>query len=195
MALLSIIDENRTTADPGEIREYLLKAGISFERWELAPGLDENAEGDAVLAAYAERIRHVKEEGGYQKVDVIDVYPNTPGLDAMLSKFSTEHWHDEDEIRFILRGRGVYHVHVPSGPVVKLEVEPGDMIRVPRGTLHWFDLCATREIKAIRFFQDPAGWTPHYTESALERQYEPVCFGPNYVPFQGANSTSWLNSK
>ena len=41
-------------------------------------------------------------------------------------------------------------------------------------------MCGEREIKAIRFFQDAAGWAPHYTQSALEKQYEPVCFGPAY---------------
>ena len=53
---------------------------------------------------------------------------------------------------------------------------------MPRGTKHWFDLCAERRIRAIRLFQDPAGWTPHYTESGAEREHEPVCLGPSYLP-------------
>jgi enolase-phosphatase E1 len=110
--------------------------------------------------------------------DVIDVRPETPNLDAMLAKFSREHWHDEDEVRFILEGRGVFHVHPQDGPVFAIEVGPGDLIRVPRGTWHWFDLCADRRIRAIRLFQDPSGWTPHYTGSGAEQGREPVCLGP-----------------
>ena len=110
--------------------------------------------------------------------DVIDVKPETPNLDAMLAKFSREHWHDEDEVRFIVEGRGLFHIHPAEGPVFAIEVEAGDLIRVPRGTHHWFDLCAERRIRAIRLFQDPSGWTPHYTDSGIDQGFQPVCFGP-----------------
>jgi hypothetical protein len=100
----------------------------------------------------------------------------------MLAKFSREHWHDEDEVRFILLGRGLFHVHPPLGPLTAIEVESGDLIRVPRGMWHWFDLCGDRTIRAIRLFQDQSGWKPHYTNSGIDRGYQPVCLGPSYVP-------------
>jgi 1,2-dihydroxy-3-keto-5-methylthiopentene dioxygenase len=188
MAVLTIVDENRTLSNMEEVRQHLAPAGIEYDCWELLPGIDKNSSSEVILETYAEHIERVKQHGGYTKVDVVNVNDATPGLDAMLAKFSTEHWHNEEEVRFIVHGRGVYHVHLPdSDSVAKLEVEAGDMIRVPRGTLHWFDLCVEREIKTIRFFQDPAGWTPYYTNSGLERQYEPVCFGPNYFPAEKAS--------
>jgi len=52
-----------------------------------------------------------------------------------------------------------------------------DRIRVPRGTLHWFDLCWDRQIRAIRLFQDVSGWTPQYTGSGIDARFQPVCFG------------------
>jgi 1,2-dihydroxy-3-keto-5-methylthiopentene dioxygenase len=82
----------------------------------------------------------------------------------------------------VIDGRGVFHVRPPNGPVFAIEVGAGDLIRVPRGTRHWFDLCAERRIRAIRLFQDVAGWTPHYTESGAEGEYQPVCLGPSYLP-------------
>ena len=125
----------------------------------------------------------LKARGGYRTADVIDVRPDTPNLDAMLAKFSREHWHDEDEVRFIIEGRGLFHIHPPNGPVFAIEVEAGDLIRVPRGTHHWFDLCADRRIRAIRLFQDASGWTPHYTDTGVDQGFQPVCFsGPSYVP-------------
>jgi 1,2-dihydroxy-3-keto-5-methylthiopentene dioxygenase len=111
---------------------------------------------------------------------------DTPGLDDMLAKFNIEHYHNEDEIRYIVDGRGVFHVNPQSAPVVAIEVEPGDLIRAPRGTLHWFDLCGDRRIRAIRLFRDVSGWTPHYTHSEIDRKYEPVCWGPSYIPTQTA---------
>ncbi len=180
MAVLTIPEENRVMRDCEEIRRCLAGFGIEYDRWQLSPEINKDSSSEAILEAYAERIDEMQKRGGYAKVDVVNVNSATPGLDAMLAKFSTEHWHDEREVRFIVHGRGVYHVHA-DGRVAKLEVEAGDMISVPRGTLHWFDLCSEREIKAIRFFQDPAGWTPYYTDSTLEKQYQPVCFGESYL--------------
>ena len=125
---------------------------------------------------------------GYVTADVIDVKPETANLEAMLAKFSREHWHDEDEVRFIIHGRGLFHIRPQVGPLTAIEVEAGDLIRVPRGTWHWFDLCADRRIRAIRLFQDPAGWTPHYTDSGVDRNYQPVCLGPSYFPSWSAHS-------
>ncbi|HIA14373.1 MAG TPA: acireductone dioxygenase, partial [Nitrospirales bacterium] len=33
-----------------------------------------------------------------------------------------------------------------------------------------------------RLFQDPAGWTPVYTESGAEHGYVPVCLGLTDIP-------------
>src|SRR5216684_1809455 len=75
--------------------------------------------------------------------------------------------------------------HLASvGPLTAIEVEAGDLMRVPRGTWHWFELCADRRIRAIRLFQNPAGWTPHYTQSGVDKNYQPVCLGPAYIARQ-----------
>ena len=182
MAVVRIPDEGRTVTDDSGVRETLARVGIDYERWQPAHLLPAGAPPDEVLAAYAAEIDRLKEAGGYVTADVIDVSPLMPNLEAMLAKFSREHWHDEDEVRFILRGRGVFHIHPPEGPVLAIEVVPGDLIRVPRGTRHWFDLCAERDIRAIRLFQDASGWTPHYTDSGVDARFEPVCLGPSYIP-------------
>ena len=182
MALVRIPAEGRTVTDEDEVRRTLARVGIDYERWQPAQELPEGASAEAVLAAYAGEVDRLKQSGGYVTADVIDVSPRTPNLDAMLAKFSREHWHDEDEVRFILRGRGVFHIHPLDGPVLAIEVVPGDLIRVPRGTHHWFDLCADRSIRAIRLFQDVSGWTPHYTDSGVDGGFEPVCLGPSYIP-------------
>jgi 1,2-dihydroxy-3-keto-5-methylthiopentene dioxygenase len=182
MAVLSIPDEKKTLREEGEIRDYLAGIGIHYERWEMTHRTGADASADEILSAYAPEIEKLKAQGGYVTADVIDVKPDTVGLDAMLAKFSIEHTHDEDEVRFIVEGRGLFHIHPASSPVVALEVEAGDLIRVPRGTLHWFDLCGERRIRAIRLFQETTGWTPNYTHSGIDRGYEPVCWGPRYIP-------------
>ncbi len=182
MALVRIPEENRTLSDPQEVVAYLSAIGIDCERWEPAHPVTADAPSQEILEAYAPEIEKLKTQGGYATADVIDVKPETPGLEAMLAKFNREHFHDEDEVRFIIEGRGLFYIHPRHGPVCAIEVEAGDLIRVPRGTWHWFDLCRDRRIRAIRLFQDTSGWTPHYTSSGVDKNFQPVCMGPAYFP-------------
>jgi 1,2-dihydroxy-3-keto-5-methylthiopentene dioxygenase len=181
MAIIRVAGEPTTVNAPNPVAAFLARYQIDYERWMPDRPLAANSTADEVLAAYAPEVEALKARGGYLTADVIDVNPQTPNLDAMLAKFSREHWHDEDEVRFIVEGRGLFHIHPPNGPVFAIEVEAGDLIRVPRGTQHWFDLCGERRIRAIRLFQNASGWTPHYTESGIDRGFEPVCFGPAYL--------------
>jgi 1,2-dihydroxy-3-keto-5-methylthiopentene dioxygenase len=177
MAVLTIPEEGRTLTDTLMIAEYLATCGIDYEHLETGLAISTMAAADEILQSYAIEIEELKVRGGYVTADLIDVNDQTPGLDGMLAKFNREHWHDEDEVRFIVDGHGLFHIHPQDRPVVAIMVEAGDLIRVPRGTLHWFDLCSDRQIRAIRLFQDMAGWTPHYSESGMDKNFQPVCFG------------------
>ena len=179
MAVLRFLPENRLVEGEGHIRVELAALGIDYERWSLDRVPPESA-AEAVLAAYHEEIAEMKRRGGYVTADVIDVNPETPNLDTMLAKFDREHAHTEDEVRFILAGRGIFFLHIGE-KVASVEVGPGDMLRVPRGTTHWFTLCEDRRISAIRWFQDTTGWTPHYTSSGVDQGFQPLCFGPAYL--------------
>lgn len=181
MALVRIPGEDAVLREMAEITTFLAAHGIDYEQWTPDRPVEQDATPEMLLTAYGQEIERLKARGGYMTADVIDVRPETPNLEAMLAKFSREHWHDEDEVRFIIEGRGLFHIHPVDGPVFAIEVEAGDLIRVPRGTHHWFDLCADRRIRAIRLFQNQSGWTPHYTESGVDQGFQPICLGPSYV--------------
>jgi 1,2-dihydroxy-3-keto-5-methylthiopentene dioxygenase len=181
MASINIPAEKRTINDPREIASYVAKAGLSYERWEVAGRTAPGADSAAVLKAYAPEIERLKKSGGYVTADVIDVKSDTPNLDAMLAKFNKEHSHAEDEVRFILDGAGLFFIRPAQGPVYAVQVEAGDLLRVPAGTRHWFDLCTDRRIRAIRLFVDPSGWTPQYFDDGVHAQYTAVCWGPRYI--------------
>lgn len=181
MAVLRIPDENLTIVATQLVTLHLAQVGVEYERWKPSHRVATDAPAEEILDAYRDEIATLNQRGGYVAADVIDIRPETPGLDLMLAKFSREHWHDEDEVRFIITGRGIFHFRPQQGRVLVLEVEPGDLIRVPSGTWHWFDLCAERRIRVIRLFQDPAGWTPKYTDSGVDQSYQPACFGAAYL--------------
>ena len=181
MARIRIQDENREISDPQEICEFLKPFGIWYENWDVDGRIGAEATNEDILAAYAPEIDRLKNAGGFVTADVINVSPATPNLDTMLAKFAKEHTHTEDEVRFTVRGSGVFHIHPKNGPVFAIQVESGDLINVPRGTQHWFDLCEDKTIRCIRLFQDTSGWAPHYVESGVHERYSPVCLGPAYV--------------
>ena len=184
MAVINIPAKGITLTGEDAVRDTLSEIGIDYARWENVKHVADDATDDEILDAYSLEIEELKAEGGYVTADVINVVPTTPGLEEMLAKFNREHWHDEDEVRFIVKGHGLFHIAPANGDVLSIEMEAGDMIRVPRGTRHWFNLCGDRTIRAIRLFQDISGWTPHYTESGVDAGYEPVCFGVSYIPSQ-----------
>lgn len=181
MATIRIPSESRLLTDTDEVVSYLTEAGIWHERWPVAGRLEDHFSQDQILAAYAREIEVLKARGGYVTADVINVTPDLPGLQAMLDKFNKEHTHAEDEVRFIVKGSGVFHIHPVGGAVFAIEVGPGDLINVPAGTRHWFDLCVERTICAIRLFRESAGWTPLYTDSEIANGYAPLCLGPSYM--------------
>src|SRR5438128_1238130 len=127
MAVVRIPDENRTLTDTAEITAFLSEMEIDYERWD-CPALSPVMSSEMILASYASEIEALKKRGGYVTADVIDVNDRTPGLDQMLARFNHEHWHNEDEVRFIVEGRGIFHIHRQNDPVVAIEVEAGDLI-------------------------------------------------------------------
>src|SRR5688572_3644242 len=181
MARIRIQDEDREIVESQEIREFLKPFGIWYERWDVEGRIGPEATNEQILEAYAPEVNRLKKAGGFVVADVINVSQATPNLDAMLNKFNKEHTHSEDEVRFTVRGGGVFHIHPPGGPVFAIQVEAGDLINVPCGTQHWFDLCSDRNIRCIRLFKDPSGWSPAYIDNGVHARYEPVCLGPAYV--------------
>ena len=181
MARIRVQDENREITDRKEIREFLKPIGIVYEKWDVEGRVGPEATNEDILDAYAPEIDRLKEQGGFVTADVINVTPETPGLDDMLAKFNKEHTHSEDEVRFTIKGSGLFHIHPDNAPVFAIQVESGDLISVPTGTQHWFDLCDDRTIRCIRLFEDTSGWTPHYVDNPVHENYTPVCMGPAYL--------------
>jgi len=182
MATLRIPAEDKLLLEADSIALFLKDYGIFFEQWPVAGRIGEGASATEILEAYEPEIATLKERGGYITADVIDVTRDTPNLQTMLDRFNKEHTHAVDQVTFIVEVRLLFHIHPPNGPVFAIEVAAGDLINVPAGTKHWFDLCSDRRIRAIRLFREQAGWTPEYTESGVASGYEPLCFGPSYAP-------------
>lgn len=119
------------------------------------------------MDAYQPHLDELTKKRGYVAQDIVQLSPQTPDLDAVLAKFDPEHRHDDDEVRFVLEGEGVFDIRtVPDAKGderwMRVIVEPGDLLVVPKGKHHRFELTETRTIKCVRLFKDPAGWAAIY---------------------------------
>ncbi len=181
MAIVKLPDQHQTITEATDVRDFLQRHGIVFEPWgvERLGGTTSDVPSAEILKAYAPEVKRLQTTGGYVTADIINVLPTTPNLDALLAKFTKEHRHADDEVRFTVHGRGVFSIHDEQARLIfQIEVGPGDLINVPAYTAHWFDLCQERTIQCIRLFKDPSGWTPLYTGRDIADGYPPVCLTP-----------------
>ncbi|MDE2180794.1 MAG: cupin domain-containing protein [candidate division NC10 bacterium] len=173
MATLRLRPDNRPIQAPAEMASLLEGEGLIYRNWDVSKlrgGLRDNyalaeAEKAEILATFKEEVESLKAEGGYVAADIVVLWEKTPDLETLLDKFSREHHHSEDEVRFVVDGHGVFTIRGRSGRYVELTVGPGDLITVPAGTRHWFTLAEDRRIKCIRLFQDPSGWAAIYDDA------------------------------
>lgn len=109
-----------------------------------------------------QEIEAFKKEHGYVTHDVVTATPEVP--EEAFAKFDKPHTHSEDEIRLFVDGSGIFDLRDDDGTWFRFILEKGDMIVVPAGRVHRFEPTWHRRFKAVRIFQDEAGWVPHYVD-------------------------------
>lgn len=154
-----------STTNPDEISAVLGRVGVRFEQWPTRP-LPAHPAPQEVLDLYRDDISRWLGETGYQTVDVVSMHPAHPDREALRKTFLSEHTHGEDEVRFFASGQGLFTLHIGEH-VHEVLCKQGDLISVPAGTPHWFDMGLNPEFVAIRFFNNPDGWVAQYTGSDI----------------------------
>lgn len=153
-----------------DISRELDRVGVRFEQWEASKPVAPGATQEQVIEAYKSDIERLQREHGYQAVDVISLTPDHPDRAALRQKFLNEHTHSEDEVRFFVAGRGLFTLHI-GGKVYEVLCEKGDLIGVPDGTPHWFDMSESPYFIAIRLFTNKEGWVANFTGSDIAQTF------------------------
>ncbi|WP_430390415.1 1,2-dihydroxy-3-keto-5-methylthiopentene dioxygenase [Dyella sp. 20L07] len=156
--------------DHAEIARELGKVGVRFEQWEASQPIAPGASQDEVIAAYRTDIDRLMAEEGYQAVDVISLTPDHPDRATLRQKFLSEHIHSEDEVRFFVAGAGQFTLHI-GDKVYDVLCEQGDLIGVPDGTRHWFDMSEAPYFVAIRLFTNKDGWVAQFTGEDIATRF------------------------
>ena len=161
---------NFLTSDDALIQDACTRAGIHIGSWSL----DDLAhvEGDAILAssdvqqlaldAVKTPLKKLKSQFTYQYEDIVGLTPQTPNLAGILKAFRPEHHHEDDEVRVILHGAGIFGFVPKIGDAFELMVQKGDWIVVPALTRHYFYLTDEQTIIALRVFKDSPKWEAIY---------------------------------
>jgi 1,2-dihydroxy-3-keto-5-methylthiopentene dioxygenase len=159
-----------------DIERHLAALGVRFERWEAHAQLTDESTLEEILAAYAPDIERLKREQGYLSVDVVRFKrppydPRWPEkAHAARTKFLDEHTHAEDEVRFFVEGSGAFYLRI-DGHVTVVLCERGDLISVPAGTRHWFDMGSDPEFCAVRLFGNEGGWIAKFTGDKISASF------------------------
>lgn len=175
MSALTVFAENRPESgslitDFAAIQQQLHDIGVQFERWQAACVLADDADQDTVVAAYRESIDCLRQQYGFQSVDVVNLNPNHPDKAAFRQKFLAEHVHEDFEVRFFVDGKGLFYLHVDD-KVYGVLCKKGDLISVPANTRHWFDMGEYPHFKCIRLFTTAEGWVATFTGSEIAKTF------------------------
>ena len=125
-----------------------------LERYGFQGGHAEDAEAAA---------RSLMAERGWEHRDEVHITSATP--QAALDKFSPEHFHDDDEVRIVSAGEGVFDVRASNeagAPYLRLILGARDWISIPPGRYHRFWCTGPMLCSAIRLFGENPQWAPIY---------------------------------
>ena len=164
-----------STSDHAAIAHELAPIGVGFEQWQAGATVAAGDSPDTIMDAYRGDIDRLVAERGFKSVDVVSIAPDNPNREEMRRKFLDEHFHKEDEVRFFVAGSGLFTLHV-GDRVYEILCEAGDLVSVPDGTTHWFDMGPEPSFVAIRFFTEPDGWVGHFTGTDIAQRF------PRYEP-------------
>ncbi|WP_409283179.1 1,2-dihydroxy-3-keto-5-methylthiopentene dioxygenase [Pseudomonas protegens] len=161
---------NKVLTHFDDIAATLAEQGIRFERWPATTRIEPGASQQEVIEAYREQVDRLMTEQGYLSVDVISLNRDHPEKAELRARFLDEHRHGEDEVRFFVAGRGLFSLHIDDY-VYAVLCERNDLISLPAGTAHWFDMGEEPHLVAIRLFSSPKGWAAQPTGDAIASQF------------------------
>jgi 1,2-dihydroxy-3-keto-5-methylthiopentene dioxygenase len=158
------------TAEETQIRDALARIDVGFERWAASQPLASAAHDADVLAAYHPEIQRLERAHAFRSVDVLRCLPDHPQKEQLRQKFLAEHTHDDDEVRFFVEGGAMFYLHADARVHMVL-CERNDLISVPAGMRHWFDMGAEPHFTVIRLFTTPEGWVARFTGDTIATRF------------------------
>ena len=148
---------NKVLTHLDDIQSTLAEHGVRFERWQPSP-IERGASEAELIDAYQAQIDAL----GYAAVEVISVTHDHPQKDELRTQYLQERTYSEDEVCFFIAGQGLYTLHI-GNYVYGVRCEKNDLLIIPAGVRHGFDIGENPHLVALRLFNTTQGKVPEFT--------------------------------
>lgn len=156
---------NKVLTHFDDIAATLADHGVRFERWDSCP-VEKGASDAQLIAAYQAQIDAL----GYPSVSVLSVTGDHPQHAELRAQFLDERRYNEDEVRFFIAGQGLYNLHI-GDYVYAVRCEKNDLLVIPAGIAHWFDMGENPYLVTLRPFNSAKGEVPVFTGNDIARLF------------------------
>ena len=137
---------NKVLTHVDDIQSTLAEHGVRFERWQPSP-IEKGASNAEMIAAYQAQIDAL----GYAAIEVISMTHDHPQKAELRAQYLDERTCSEDEVRFFIAGQGLFTLHI-GDYVYGVRCEKNDLLVIPAGLPHWFDMGENPHFVALRLF-------------------------------------------
>ncbi len=156
---------NKVLTHFDDIVSTLAEHGVRFERWQPSP-IEKGASDEQMIAAYQAQIDAL----GYKTVDVLRVTNDQSQHAELREQYLDERRYSADEVRFFIAGQGLFSLHI-GDHVYAVRCEKNDLLVVPAGIAHWFDMGENPHFVALRLFNTAQEQVPVFTEDDIARRF------------------------
>ncbi|CRL99776.1 MULTISPECIES: acireductone dioxygenase [Pseudomonas] len=154
---------NKVLTHFDDIAAILAEHGVRFERWQPSP-IEKGASDAAMISAYQMQIDRL----GYAQVQVLSITSDHPHKAELREQARKERRGEKDEVRFFIAGLGLFCLHI-GDYVYAVRCEKNDLLMIPAGMAHWFDMGENPHFVALRLFH--AGGEPELTGDSIASRF------------------------
>jgi len=156
---------NKVLTHFDDIAATLAEQGVRFERWQPGP-VEKGASDSELIAACQAQIDQL----GYRAAEVMRDAGDPAQNAELRGQFIDERRYSEDDARFFLAGQGLFALHI-GDYVYAIRCEKNDLLVIPAGVMHWFDMGENPHFVALRLYNTEKGWVPEFTGDDIARRF------------------------
>jgi len=161
---------NKVLTHLEDIASTLAEQGVRFDRWHAAAKIQPGASQEELIGAYQEQIDQLMTERGYVTVDVISLSSDHPQKAERRAELLEEHFNGEEQVRLFVAGNGLFNLHIDDY-VYAVLCEKNDLITVPAGVRHWFDMGEHPHFITIRMISRSEGSPVKFTGEDIASRF------------------------